>query len=85
MPENVIIDNIISLPFDVDAWRGEIARVAKEGYDRRDRSGEVAKAGYSIREQIRQIERIYGGGMDEQSKGHTPVARYAPKVTNGIV
>jgi glycosyltransferase involved in cell wall biosynthesis len=60
MPENVITDNIIGLPFDVDAWRDEIARVVREGYDRRDRREEVAKAGYSIKEQIHLIERIYG-------------------------
>jgi glycosyltransferase involved in cell wall biosynthesis len=60
MPENVITDNIIGLPFDVDAWRDEIARVAREGYDRCDKREEVAKAGYSIKKQIRQIERIYG-------------------------
>jgi glycosyltransferase involved in cell wall biosynthesis len=61
MPENVITDNIIALPFDVDAWRGEIVRIAREGYERRDRREEVAKAGYSIKEQIHQIEWIYGG------------------------
>jgi glycosyltransferase involved in cell wall biosynthesis len=61
MPENVITDNIIGLPFDLDAWRSEIVRVAREGYERRDRREEVAKAGYSIKEQIHRIERIYGG------------------------
>jgi glycosyltransferase involved in cell wall biosynthesis len=61
MPENVITDNIIGLPFDAGIWRDEIARVARQGYERRDRREEVAKAGYSIKEQIRQIERIYEG------------------------
>jgi hypothetical protein len=61
MPENVITDNIIGLPYDEDVWRDEISRVAREGYDRRDRRDEVARAGYSIKEQIHRIERIYTG------------------------
>jgi glycosyltransferase involved in cell wall biosynthesis len=65
MPENVITDNIVGLPFDADAWRKRIARLAKEGYERRDRSAEAAAAGYSIKEQIRRLERIYAGETKE--------------------
>jgi glycosyltransferase involved in cell wall biosynthesis len=59
MPENTITDNIVGLPYDIDLWREYVVRVAREGYERRDYSAEVTKAGYSIKEQIHQLERIY--------------------------
>ncbi len=59
MPENVITDNIIDLPFKISLWRDSILEIANTGYERRDRSGEVASAGYSLKEQIKILERIY--------------------------
>jgi glycosyltransferase involved in cell wall biosynthesis len=61
MPENVITDNIVGLPFDIGAWVDRMVSISKKGYERRDRSGEVAKAGYSIKEQIHRLEGIYAG------------------------
>jgi glycosyltransferase involved in cell wall biosynthesis len=61
MPENTITDNIIGLPHDLEQWREHIVQVAKNGYERRDRSAEVAAAGYSLKEQIKELEKIYAG------------------------
>lgn len=61
LPENTITDNIRALPLDAAVWHDAITDVAREGYERRDRSAEVAAAGYSLKEQIRTLERIYSG------------------------
>ena len=49
------------LPLSIDAWSNEIIETAHKNYVRRDRSAEVAAAGYSIKEQIKVLERIYAG------------------------
>lgn len=61
MPENVITDNIVGLPFDLEAWKERIVSIARNGYERQDRSSEVTAAGYSIKEQMKVLEKIYGG------------------------
>jgi glycosyltransferase involved in cell wall biosynthesis len=61
MPENAITDSIVGLPFDVSAWRNELVKIAYEGRERRDCSAAVAAAGYSLKEQIKVIERLYAG------------------------
>ena len=59
--EAVVSDNAMQLRLDVGLWRDEILKIAHNGYHRRDRSAEVAAAGYSIKEQIKVLERIYSG------------------------
>ena len=62
VPEEAFIsENAIRLPLSTDVWRDEIIRIAREGYERSDRSVDVAAAGYSIMEQIKVLERIYAG------------------------
>ena len=53
------------LPFSISAWSNEIITTFCDGYERYDRSAEVAAAGFSIKEQIRVIERIYAGEDDQ--------------------
>jgi len=59
--ETIVTGNAAMLPLDTTLWRDEIVRLAREGYERRDRSAGVATAGYSLREQIKVLERIYTG------------------------
>lgn len=59
--EAVVTDNALRLPLDVGCWRDEIVKAARNGYERRDRSAEIAAAGYSLKEQIKVIEKIYSG------------------------
>ena len=59
LPENTITSNVFSLPLDTAIWRDAIVKNARTSYCRRDHSIEVAAAGYSIKEQIKVLERIY--------------------------
>ena len=59
--ETVVSDDAMRLRLDVGLWRDTIAGIARNGYERRDRSSEVAAAGYSLKEQIKILERIYAG------------------------
>ena len=62
VPEEAIIsNNAMRLRLDAGLWCNEILKIARNGYRRRDRSAEVAAAGYSIKEQIKVLERIYAG------------------------
>lgn len=61
LPENSITDNIKGLPFDLARWCEHIVGIAQNDYERRDCSCEVARAGYSLKEQIKVLERIYSG------------------------
>ena len=49
------------LPLSNEVWSKEIIETAHKSCERRDRSAEVAAAGYSIHEQIKVLERIYSG------------------------
>ena len=59
--ETIVSDNAVRLPLEEALWCDAIARLAREGYERRDRSVEVAAAGYSMKEQVKILERIYAG------------------------
>jgi glycosyltransferase involved in cell wall biosynthesis len=59
--ETVVSGNAVRLPLDTALWRDAIVLLAREGYERRDRSSEVAAAGYSMKEQVKVLERIYAG------------------------
>ena len=62
VPEEAhISDNAMRLKLDVGLWRDEILKIAQNGYNRRDRSLELAAAGYSLKEQIKVLERLYSG------------------------
>jgi hypothetical protein len=45
--ETVVSGNVVRLPLDISVWQDAIVWLAREGYKRRDRSSEVAAAGYS--------------------------------------
>ncbi len=60
IPENKITDNLMGLPYDVNLWKDTLVKAANCEYERRDCSLKVARSGYSIIEQIRQLEAIYG-------------------------
>lgn len=60
MPESKITENLQFLPLDVDAWYEAIVEVSK-GYTRTDCKDIVASAGYSLENQIHELERIYSG------------------------
>ena len=59
-PETKITPNLDFLPYETGAWVEAVARLAT-GYERRDCSGIAAAAGFSIGEQIREIEELYSG------------------------
>jgi glycosyltransferase involved in cell wall biosynthesis len=59
--ESRITDNVSFLPLDADQWKKTIRKIAAEGYNRRDRSNEIAEAGFSLDEQIKVLEQIYAG------------------------
>ncbi len=59
--EAKVTDNLRFLPLDVDRWSEAVVNTAKEKHLRRDCSAVVAAAGYSIREQVKVLERIYSG------------------------
>jgi hypothetical protein len=59
MPEEAeITDNIQYLPLDVKAWCEAVVKLSK-GYTRTDCKDIVASAGYSLEDQIHELERIY--------------------------
>lgn len=61
MPEEAkITDNIQYLPLEVNAWCEAIMELSK-GYIRTDCKDIVASAGYSLKNQIHELERIYSG------------------------
>ena len=57
--EAIITDNAIRLPLDVDIWCDKIVDIARNGYNRYDRSAEIAAAGYSLKDQIKILENLY--------------------------
>ncbi len=62
MPHECGITDLFKfLPPDPFIWRDAVLKTAESGYPRRDRSGEVAAAGYSFKDQIKILESIYAG------------------------
>lgn len=60
MPESKITANLEFLPLDVDIWHDAIIELSK-GYNRIDCKDIVANAGYSLTNQIHELEKIYSG------------------------
>ncbi|MDF9843767.1 MULTISPECIES: glycosyltransferase [unclassified Paenibacillus] len=60
MPESKITENLQFLPLDVNAWCEAIIELSK-GYTRTDCKDIVASAGYSLENQIHELEKIYSG------------------------
>jgi len=54
-----ITELLTSLPLDIDLWASEILRIASEKIDRIDRTEQIMRAGYSIRDSIKLLEDIY--------------------------
>lgn len=57
--ESRITPNLEILPYNIDFWIDKIIEIAKNSYARTDMSDEITKAGYSIKEQIKILEKIY--------------------------
>jgi len=53
------------LPLDKVLWANEIALVAKEGYIREDVSRQIKEAGYSIRDSVKILEKLYKGELQD--------------------
>ncbi|MFD2331507.1 glycosyltransferase [Cohnella sp. GCM10020058] len=60
MPESKITENLQFLPLEVNAWYDAIIELSK-GFSRTDCKDIVSKAGYSLENQIHELERIYSG------------------------
>ncbi len=56
-----LTDRIYRLPLQQEVWVRNILNLSKE-YKRRSRMSEMSQKGYSIREQIKNIEKEYRGG-----------------------
>ncbi|MDR1612410.1 MAG: glycosyltransferase [Planctomycetota bacterium] len=59
-PETGVTPELVRVSGDAGVWADAVLELAG-GYDRRDGSGKVAAAGYSIRRQIGEIEKLYAG------------------------
>jgi glycosyltransferase involved in cell wall biosynthesis len=57
--EAKITSNIEFLPYDNNYWIERIIEIANAGYIRTDISKEIIKAEYSIKEQVKKLERVY--------------------------
>jgi hypothetical protein len=51
--------NFEFLPYDINVWADRIVEIAGNPCTRGDMSKEIAKAGFSIKEQIKVIEDVY--------------------------
>lgn len=58
--EAKITSNLEFLPYNTKIWVDKIVEIANNPYPRNDMSKDVVKAGYSIREQVKILEKIYG-------------------------
>ena len=59
VPEEInISDNICFLPLSLIEWTNRIADISK-GYDRRNMHDIITDAGYNIRYQIKEVEKLY--------------------------
>ena len=57
--EAVVLENTRRLPLEMEQWHEEIIGIAKNPPKRRDRSAEIAAAGYTLNEQINVLKYIY--------------------------
>lgn len=57
-----ITNNIHKLPLDVNSWVEKIIEIEK-GYERKNMYDEITKAGYNIKYQIKEVEKMYLEGM----------------------
>jgi len=57
--EATLLSNIFRLNLIEEDWVRALADIAKVGYERVDRSAEVAAAGFSLKRQIGELEKIY--------------------------
>lgn len=56
--EVCITENIKRIPLNIDIWVNNIIDLA-QGYDRKDMSSEMTNAGYNIKYQIKELEKLY--------------------------
>jgi glycosyltransferase involved in cell wall biosynthesis len=56
-----ITDNAEHLPLDLDTWCEKIHAIYKNGYERKDSSEIVRKAGFDMADNIKILEKIYAG------------------------
>ena len=57
----VVSSSAIRMKLDVNLWSSKISDIARNGYYRSDCSTVVAMAGYSLRDQVNVLEKIYAG------------------------
>lgn len=57
--EVCITDHLIKLPFDPQLWSNAIASVSW-GYQRKNMYGPITDAGYNLKFQIKNVEKLYG-------------------------
>lgn len=60
--EACITNNIQRVPLNVNKWVEKIIEVAN-GYERKNMYNEITKAGYNIKYQIKEVEKMYLEGM----------------------
>lgn len=56
--EVCITENLKRIPFNIDIWVNHIIDLA-QGYDRKDMRNEMTNAGYNIKYQIKELEKLY--------------------------
>lgn len=56
--EVCITENVKRIPLNIDIWVNNIIDLA-QGYDRKDMSSEMTNAGYNIKYQINELEKLY--------------------------
>ena len=59
--EAKIKPDTLFLPLEVSVWRDALLETARNGYDRVDAAAFVTAAGYSIRESVKVVEKLYRG------------------------
>jgi len=62
-PEAKILPDTLFLPLNKSVWREALIDAARSGYERRDQAHMVDAAGYSIRESVKVLERLYKGEL----------------------
>lgn len=56
--EVCISDNIMMLPLEIEKWKDSIVEISS-GYVRKDMANVITEAGYNIKYQIKEVERLY--------------------------
>ena len=66
-PEAKILPDMRFLPLEESIWCSAILDAAQNGYERKDTSSIVEKAGYSIRDSVKVVEKLYCGHLKSEA------------------